>query len=91
MKRVNAKVESLSTEVTVEEVTAEEVTVEHRPDELADNVVPTGERRHTISESQEQSTRQVSSQVKNTYLTEMRGDAEEGTYLRLIDFCITQV
>jgi len=28
---------------------------------------------------------------RNTYLTEMWSGSEEGSYLRLIDFCITQL
>jgi len=32
-----------------------------------------------------------SSQFKNNYFTEMCSGSEEGSYLRLIDFCITQL
>ena len=31
------------------------------------------------------------SQFKNNYYTEMCSGSEEGSYLRLIDFCITQL
>jgi len=32
-----------------------------------------------------------SSQVKNNYFTEMSSGSEAGSYLRLIDFCVTQL
>ena len=33
----------------------------------------------------------LTSQFENNYFTEMCSGSEEGSYLRLIDFCITQL
>ena len=46
---------------------------------------------HSENSEIENCTERYSSQFENNCFTEMRGGSEEGSYLRLIDLCITQL
>ena len=46
---------------------------------------------HNMLASLTEAVKSLNSQFKNNHYTEMRSGSEEGSYLRLIDGCITQL